>query len=223
MKKTVFFSLLAIMLAFGFIGCMYTGDEYVYMFETFGGFAGGEVYKLYITNGSTFELKIGDLTIGGTAIKNGGRWDLTITSGGSGTLSVEVSGIGINGIDGYATIQGGNTIDGPIVVTPAITLTGIYQMDEDGDFIRFVFSGSNLATVTIFDGDSFSFPITYAAYGSILSLYGIGWKDHIVTAIISNDKNSFEIPTQESLTMLRPGSEDGDDNGEFLIGTYTKR
>jgi len=124
MRKTVFYGLLAATLVVGLVlaGCQTEPDTPIV--ETFNGVgATGEEFVLTITDGSAFVFVIDGNTVSGTAQFVNGIWVLTITSGGSGTLEVGVDGSGgITDIDGNATVEGGNDIDGPVVVAPPPTL-----------------------------------------------------------------------------------------------------
>jgi hypothetical protein len=152
MKKTVFFGLLAIVLAFGLIGC--DDDPSGSKTVEYKGTADGETYVLKITDDSTYELTVSGKTSKGTATKSGGTWILTPTSGEAFTVTINSSG-GITRIDGKITFNDGTTKEGPGAVTPpvtpppanakSITITGL--TGRTGDVWFYVFSDTALVAM----------------------------------------------------------------------------
>ena len=214
MKKTVLFGLLVIGLAFWFVGCDTDGDSDAPVIETFKGSADGKEFELKITDGKSFELKIGDIIITGTAVKNGDAWVLTIISGGTGTLSVEVSGTGITEIDGNATIPGEGTINGPITVTPVFSILGTWRNDNpdpvgsDGaDFLIIVFKTGDAWTFRnengVMDGALF-----YSFNGTVLTIWSDGGPEESVSATVdfSNGGNTLTITGMPAQTMPLNGT-----------------
>ena len=122
MKKTVCFGLLAMVLAFGFIGCGGDdGDNPI--IKTYQGTANGETYVLKIneTDG-TFELTVGGKTSTGAVSGSGNN--LTLTPAGKEPFSVMVSSSGINAINGTITFNDGSSVAGPGTVTPGASNSG---------------------------------------------------------------------------------------------------
>jgi len=80
MRRKFVLAMSAIALAFALIGCPDNGTT-TPVIERFYGTAGGVTYVLIITDGSSFELRVGNEISTGTATLSGGTWTLTPTGG----------------------------------------------------------------------------------------------------------------------------------------------
>ena len=122
MKRTVFFGLLAIVLAFGFIGCGGDNDDDDDpVIRTYQGTDGGDSYELKINeDDGTFELTVGGKTSKGTATKSSNIWTLTPNEGTPFTVTVNGTG-GITNMDGEITFTDGSKKPTPDTITPPVT------------------------------------------------------------------------------------------------------
>ena len=158
MKKTVFFSLLVLVLAFGFISC--GGEEEVApVVVTFEGEANGETFVLKITDGSSYELTVGKKTSTGAASVKDDVWTLTPSNGDA--FTVTVSSTGITSIVGIITFTDGSTEQAPGAVEPKMdpipskwlgNYIGIVTGSDDHELTGFTFEISADKGVYKFNG-----------------------------------------------------------------------
>jgi hypothetical protein len=176
MKKTVFFGLLVIVLAFGFIGCGDDDGDPVIREYPFTG--DGENYVLKINEDEgTFELTVGGKTSKGTAVKSGNTWTLTPTGGNSFTVTVNGSG-GITDMEGEITFNDGSKKPAPDTITPPPTgnvspLEGTWVLNNPSALgfisLTMVFTGNTcVSTGTFTNGDPFSATGTFEIVGSTI-------------------------------------------------------
>ena len=192
MKKTVFFGLLAIVLAFGFIGCDTSNDgPEVYEYE---GTANGKTYVLIITDGA-FELRVGNKVSTGTATKNGNTWTLRPPSGEA--FTVTVSSSGITGITGTITFTDGTSQEAPGTITPnpPNNGNGLWENSAIGDRLQ-------VSNAHMYDYDDESGIISPFLYTGNLELRSYGWglfrdylepEDALIVTTITNNSLSFDI------------------------------
>jgi hypothetical protein len=205
MKKTVFFGLLVIILAFGFIGCDSDTDDSPTVL-TYEGNIDGKPFVLKITNNSSFEFTVDGKTSKGTALKVGDNWSFTSSSGD--TFTVTITSSGVTGISGTITFEDGGEMSGTFTVTQ--TLSGTYSRTTQGIVLTFTFSDNSVVFV-IKDDKTETINATYSLSGSTITFhFDVNDNVPIETATLSNDRKSFTISgiTDSMVT--------------FLNGTYRK-
>ena len=182
MKKTVCFGLLAMVLAFGFIGCGGDdGDNPI--IKTYQGTANGETYVLKIneTDG-TYVLTVGGKTSTGTVSGSGNNLILTPT--GKEPFNVTVSSSGITAITGEITFDNGDTAEGPGTVTPGASnngndpFAGTWEAEFSSpppDGYKIVAANGSFSQYTVIEGEGDREFIrgTYTLTGNIITItYG---------------------------------------------------